>query len=238
MSKTPRTIHQAQDAATLAQDLARFVVGCLRGGLARRGQALLVVSGGSTPVPFFEALAEADLDWPRVAITLADERWVPPVHADSNERLVRTHLLRGPAAQAHFVSLLTQDASAALGLPTVESRVEGLPWPADVVILGMGGDAHTASLFPHAPELAQALDESRPECCVAVGVPSPPNVQCERISLTQRALLDTHQLVVHVTGSAKRMVLEQALKEGAVQSMPIRLALHQTRIPCEVFYST
>ena len=94
-------VHQAPDAAALAHDLARLVVQHLSDGLAQRGQALLVLSGGSTPVPFFEALSQADIDWSRVHITLADERCVDPGHVDSNERLVRAHLLQGPAAAAH-----------------------------------------------------------------------------------------------------------------------------------------
>lgn len=222
---------------TLAQDLAHRVAEALRAGLAQRGQALLVVSGGSTPVPFFEALSQAPLDWLHVSITLADERWVPPDHADSNERLVRRHLLRGAAAQARFVPLHNQAASATRGLPEIESAVAALPWPADAVVLGMGGDAHTASLFPRAPELAQALDDTRPERCLAVGVPASPNVPVARISLNRRSLLDTAWLAVHVTGRAKWFVLEQALEEGPVEDMPVRLALHQSKVPCQVFYA-
>lgn len=237
MSNAPCHIHQAPDALTLAQDLARRVAEALRAGLAQRGQALLVVSGGSTPVPFFEALSQVPLDWSRVNVTLADERWVPPDHADSNERLVRAHLLRGPAAQARFMPLKNAENSAMRGLPAIESAVATLPWPADAVVLGMGGDAHTASLFPRAPELAQALDDTRPECCLAVDVPAPPNVPVARISLSRRALLDTGLLALHVTGRAKWFVLEQALDEGPVEDMPVRLALHQSKVPCQVFYA-
>lgn len=237
MSDAPCEIHQAPDALTLAQDLARRVAEALRAGLAQQGQALLVVSGGSTPVPFFEALSQAPLDWPRVSITLADERWVPPDHADSNERLVRRHLLRGPAAQARFVPLHNQAGSATRGLAEIEAAVAALPWPADAVVLGMGGDAHTASLFPRAPELAQALDDARPERCLAVGVPAAPNVPVARISLNRRTLLDTGLLAVHVTGRAKWFVLEQALEDGPVEDMPVRLALCQSKVPCQVFYA-
>jgi 6-phosphogluconolactonase len=237
MSDAPCEIHEAVDALTLAQDLARCVADALRLGLAQRGQALLVVSGGSTPVPFFDALAQTALDWPNVSITLADERWVPPDHADSNERLVRAHLLQGLAAQARFVPLKNKESSAARGLPGIEAAVAALPWPADAVVLGMGGDAHTASLFPRATELARALDDTRPERCLAVGVPAPPNVPVARISLSRRALLDTGLLAVHVTGRLKWFVLEQAMDEGPVEDMPVRLALRQSKVPCRVFYA-
>lgn len=237
MPESPCHLHEAPDADTLAADLARFVSQRLQAGLDQRGQALLVVSGGSTPVPFFEALSLADLDWGRVSITLADERWVPPDHADSNERLVRAHLLKGPAAAAHFLPLKSSDVAVAQGWPQVEAAIEALSWPADVVVLGMGSDAHTASLFPGSPELPTALDDTLPARCLAVSAPALPNVPVDRLSLSRRALLDTRHLVVHVTGAAKRQLLDQALQSGPMEAMPIRLAWSRPDIPCHLFHS-
>lgn len=237
MPDAPCHFHEAPDALTLAQDLARFVAARLQEGLSQRGQALLVVSGGSTPIPFFQALAQITLDWPRVSITLADERWVPPDHADSNERLVRAHLLQGLAGQAHFVSFKSPDALAAQGVPKLEFALKALPWPADVVVLGMGADAHTASLFPGSPQLAEALDDTREARCLAISAPPLPNVPVDRASLSKRALLDTRHAVVHITGSAKRLLLEQARLPGPADHMPIRLAWSRGNIPCHVFYS-
>lgn len=227
--------HHADTADELARALARYVAERLKEALAARGQALLVVSGGTTPVPFFEALSSQALDWPRVAVTLADERWVPPTHADSNERLVRGHLLEGPAAAAQFVPIYNGSASAEEGRDDVEDQLAALPWPADVMVLGMGGDGHTASLFPHAGELPAALDEASTQRAIAVAAPALPNVPVDRISLTRRALLDASQIVLHVPGEAKAEVLRKALQEGPVVDMPIRLALHQSRVPCHVF---
>jgi 6-phosphogluconolactonase len=229
--------HPSPDAAQLAQALAAFVAERLRAGLAERGRALLIVSGGSTPVPFFEALAAQPLDWPHVTVTLADERGLPPDHADSNERLVRAHLLRGPAAQAHWVPLFDGQARPDDAVPALERRLATLPWPADVVVLGMGGDGHTASLFPHSPELAEVLDAAQSPRCVAVGVPQPPNVPVPRISLTPRALLNTRLLVLHITGQAKLDLLARAQAEGPVADLPIRLAVRQTQVPCHVFHA-
>jgi 6-phosphogluconolactonase len=230
-------LHPSPNAAQLAQALAVFVAERLRAGLAARGQALLIVSGGSTPVPFFEALAAQPLDWPHVTVALADERWLPPDHADSNERLVRAHLLHGPAAQARWVPMFDGQASPEGAAPDIERRLAALPWPADVVVLGMGGDGHTASLFPHAPELAAALHVGQPARCVAVGVPQAPNVPVPRISLTPRALLDARLLVLHITGQAKLDLLARAQAEGPVADMPIRLVVRQTQVPCHVFHS-
>jgi 6-phosphogluconolactonase len=229
--------HHADSADELARALARYVAERLRQALDQRGQALLIVSGGSTPVPFFEALSLELLDWHKVFITLADERWVDASHADSNERLVCAHLLKHEAEAACFVPLYNGAATAQEGLPQIAARLEAVPWPADVTILGMGGDGHTASLFPHGPDLAAALDDTNPARCVAVGVPSAPNVPVARVSLSRRCLLDTAELVVHVTGESKQSLLREAMREGPVVDMPIRLALHQSRVPCHVFQS-
>jgi 6-phosphogluconolactonase len=241
MSATP-SFHHAVGAPQLAQDLARFVAQALRGALARRNQALLVVSGGSTPVPFFEALAREGLYWPAVNVTLADERWLPPGHSDSNERLVRTHLLQGLAAQARFLPMFdARFDDPGLACPGIEASLAALPWPADVVVLGMGSDGHTASLFPNAPELDAALKDDGPRC-MPVQAPRLPNVPVPRLTLTRRALLDARQLVIHVTGESKSRLVQRALAvEGplneAVRSWPIRLALCQDKVPCAVFHA-
>lgn len=229
--------HHAESAQALALDLAGFVAQQLREGLARRGQALLVVSGGSTPMPFFKALSGMALDWSRVCVTLADERWLPPDHADSNERLVREGLLQGLAAQARFLPLFNGAASPEAAQARVAQALDGLPWPADVVVLGMGGDGHTASLFPHAPELADALAEGVGPLCLPVAVPAAPNVPVPRLSLTRRALLDARHLVIHVTGASKLALIKQAMQDGPLESWPIRLALLQSQVPCEVFHA-
>lgn len=230
-------LHHAESADRLAHDLAGFVAERLRDGLARRGEALLVVSGGSTPMPFFRALSALALDWSRVTITLADERWVPPDHDDSNERLVRAGLLQGLAARARFVPLFNGAASPESGLEAAAQALAVLPWPADAVVLGMGGDGHTASLFPYAPELRDALADGDGPRCLPISVPAPPNVPLPRLSLTRRALLDTRCLLVHIHGSAKLALLEQAQQDGPPEQWPIRLALRQDQVPCEVFHA-
>jgi 6-phosphogluconolactonase len=227
--------HHASSPSLLAADLARFVADRLRAALAQRGQALLVVSGGSTPVPFFEALSGEALDWFHVTVTLADERWLPADHADSNERLVRRHLLRDGAAVAAFVPFYNGALTPVSGLADMQASLAALPWPADVVVLGMGGDGHTASLFPQMPEWdAMPGDGVR---CMAVASPAAPNVPVPRLSLTPATLLDAKALVIHITGAAKLALLQQAQQAGPVADLPIRLALHQSQTPCTVFHS-
>jgi 6-phosphogluconolactonase len=172
-----------------------------------------------------------------VTITLADERWLPPDHPDSNEALVRTHLLKANAAAAHFVPLYNGAATPAEGVPELEATLAALPWPADAVVLGMGGDGHTASLFPDAPELPYALMDAAPARCLAVASPTPPNVPVPRVSLTRRALLDTRQLIVHLTGEDKLELLHQAMLPGDVAEYPIRAVLQQHAVPCHIFHA-
>ena len=231
------TFHHAADPALLALDVADHVAGLLRQGVAERGRALLIVSGGSTPVPFFQALARCALDWSAVTITLADERWLPPDLPDSNEALVRTHLLKANAAAAHFVPLYNGAATPVAGVPELEATLAALPWPADAVVLGMGGDGHTASLFPDAPELPYALIDAAPARCLAVASPTPPNLPVPRVSLTRRALLDTRQLIVHLTGEDKLELLHQAMLPGDVAEYPIRAVLQQHAVPCHIFHA-
>ncbi|MFN3886796.1 MAG: 6-phosphogluconolactonase [Aquabacterium sp.] len=228
--------HTAADAATLAANLARFTADRLQAALAERERVLLVLSGGSTPVPFFEALSRLPLDWSRVVVTLADDRWVPLDHADSNARLVRTHLLQGPAAAATFVPVSSEAPTPTDGQPAIEAELAGLPWPAEVTVFGMGGDGHTASLFPQAPELAAALDDAQAPLTMPVGAPAPPNVPVPRLTLTRRALLDTRCAVIHCTGAAKRALLQRASEAGEVAELPIRIVLQQDRVPVHIFH--
>lgn len=216
--------------------LAAFVADRLAEALRERGQALLIVSGGSTPIPFLDALSACPLDWARVHVTLADERCVPAEDADSNLGLVRRHLLQGPAREARMHVLPVVPAPGKDVTACAESMLAALPWPADVVVLGMGSDGHTASLFPHAPELALALDPHGTERCMRVSAPQPPNVPVPRLTLTARALLDARLIVVHTTGAAKRALLESASKSGDPRQWPIRMVLLQDKVPCHLFH--
>ena len=135
------------DRDTLDQALAARVVSSLQQGIAQRGTAHLVVSGGSTPVNLFSILADVDIDWSCVVVLLADERCVPVDHEDSNERLVRETLLTAKAHQAQFVSLLPTPEDEIANIAGLSTLLGALP-RFDMVLLGMGEDAHTASLFP------------------------------------------------------------------------------------------
>ncbi|MBO5394190.1 MAG: 6-phosphogluconolactonase, partial [Pseudomonas sp.] len=142
--------HTFKNPALLAEGLATKVAGQLNQAIAEQGVATLVVSGGRSPVAFFQSLIKQPVDWSKVVVSLADERWVPVEHADSNAGLLKKHLLQGPAAKARFVGLYNAAATVEKAALEADQGLAELP-PIDVLILGMGDDGHTASLFPNSP---------------------------------------------------------------------------------------
>ena len=158
-----------------------------------------------------------------VTILLADERWVDADHQDSNEKLVRENLLINEAAKARFVSLKAAPTNAQEGESEIEHRLAGAPRFA-VVILGMGDDGHTASLFPEAEALQAGLDLNSGRACLAV---QPLHAPHQRISMTLPRLLNCEQLIVHISGENKHRVLEAAMAGSDVTELPIRAVLQQ-----------
>ena len=222
-----------QNSGELIGKLAGRVSQLLVEGIAKRGRASLAVSGGSTPVPLFQALSRLDLQWDKVVITLVDERWVDVAEEQSNEHLVRTHFLRNKAAQAVFVGMKTSGVSARDAEHECAKRLQSVPRPFDVLILGMGNDGHTASLFPGSVNLAGAVDLHAGKTCVGIVPSAAPH---ERMTLTFPALLDSLQIVVHITGNKKREVYAQAEHAGPSEEMPIRFILRQEEVPVDVYW--
>jgi len=207
----------------LFSQLAAEIAQTLQQAIDARGQASLAVSGGSSPIPLFQQLSRCELAWSKVTVTLVDERWVPADHADSNARLVRQHLLQNAAAAAHFIGLWQPQLTPQQGQAVTEQALQPLAdQPLDLVILGMGNDGHTASLFPCSGDLPAALD-SRLDCAIMQPGSAP---HC-RITLTPQRLLHSHQRVLLLCGEDKITTLTRALQTDAVASMPIRLFLQQ-----------
>ena len=200
----PADIREFHDAVALARALAMHVAQTLSAAVVARGEASLAVSGGRTPVRFFEALSERPADWSRVTITLVDERWVPPVSDRSNAGLVARHLIRGPASEARFVPLTDGLSTPEARRDTVERTLASVPWPLDVVVLGMGDDGHTASLFPG----TAALDETR-AWVVANDVPQKAT---RRLTRTAPVLNAARCVMFAVEGGDKAAPLAEVLE--------------------------
>ncbi|MBB3103930.1 6-phosphogluconolactonase [Azomonas macrocytogenes] len=221
--------HELTDATRLATQLADDVAGTLSAAIEASGVASLLVSGGRSPIAFFEALSSRPLDWSHVQIGLVDERRVPVDQADSNEALVRQYLLRNQAAAATFVGLYREAPTHEEAARLSGQSINELRRPIDVVVLGMGEDGHTASLFPGNPGLAAALDSQCLDSCVPMRAPVAPY---ERISLSYPVLASARRRYLAIQGSAKLETLRQALRSDPLQ-MPIRAFLDQ---PLEIYW--
>lgn len=229
------TVHECQSAAELVQRLASWLGLQLHAALQARGQASLAVSGGKSPVPLFHALRQQPLDWARVRITLVDERCVPTDHADSNTALVREHLLQGAAAAARFVPWFDtlpeplDDAALSALAQHASERIATEIGVLDMVVLGMGEDAHTASLFPGAPGLDEALRSTGP-----VAWTRPGTAPHARLTLSLPALRQARMRVLPLQGPTKRLVFQRACLAEDPQ-LPISLLLHSPDAPTEVW---
>jgi 6-phosphogluconolactonase len=222
------------DIETLSRELAALIAGSLTAAIGARGLASLVVSGGRSPVRLFEILRTQPLDWDRVCVALADERWVGPEDPASNERLVRDVLLKDHAASARFHGLKNGAPTPDLGAVSAWETFARVPRPFDAVILGMGDDGHTASLFPGSPNLPGALNQAAAAGCVGMWAPVAPQ---PRLSLNLSALLDSRRIVVLITGESKWRTYAAACAAGPVEDMPIRAVLRQSRTPVDVMWS-
>jgi 6-phosphogluconolactonase len=182
----------------------------------------LSVPGGTTPEAFLRALAKVQLDWAAVTVILNDERWVPADHERSNERLLRQTLLTGLAAAASYVPLYCETDTPEDGLPLLQDAVRAA-LPIDVLVLGMGADMHTASLFPGADRLTEALD---PEGNALLLPMRAPGAAEARITMTLPALLTAGKTHILITGEDKQAALHTALEHGPVEDAPVRAILH------------
>lgn len=188
--------------------LADFLAQGLERALNLAPRASLAVSGGRTPEAIFPLLAQADLPWERVWITLTDERWLAPDREGSNEGLVRRLLLQDKAAKARFVGFWRPGLSSQQALSVIESDLESMPWPLDVAFLGMGPDGHIASLFPGDPTL-----EAKAGRVAAAQGPAP---YADRVTLTLPALARARLVGLAAQGPEKLAVLT-----GGAASLPV-----------------
>lgn len=213
----------------LMQATADRIAAALRDGLAARGQASAVLSGGGTPEPAYQALGKMNLDWPKITFALVDERFVPPTHDASNEALLRRTLAaaldRGARLLPMYAPMTLQDAA---------DRADRLyaPLAPDIALMGMGDDGHTASWFPGAPKLDEALDLAATRTVVAQRVANVAGAP-ERLTLTRAGLARAGAVLLLIAGDAKRARLEAAL--GRAPWAPVA-ALFEPPLPAPETY--
>jgi len=212
----------AEIAQTLAQDIEH------------KGRATLLVSGGSTPLNLFKLLSNADIEWSKVTVSLVDERFVPDGHKDQNGELVKANLLQNKALKAQFIPLVQNAEDATSNLDQVRSSFSSNHFPLSVVILGMGTDGHTASLFPDAPELDEGMDLNQSEWLM---ITNPKVAPHQRITFTRKALLNTNRLILHCYGQEKALILKEAEQKLDYHIYPIAAFMGQDMIDLEVYWT-
>lgn len=213
------------DNDMLAMGLANALAGDLRVALGHQDRVLLVVPGGTTPGPVFDALCAADLDWSRVDVLPSDERWLPQAHVRSNARLIRNRLMVGRAAAARLLPLYSPAAERPEEALQALSAAITPRLPVAVSLLGMGTDMHVASLFAGAEGLQQALARDAPVLVAlrAQGVPEP------RVSLSARVLAGAVCSHIVITGRAKRRALDAA-RNRPPEEAPVAAVLEDATV--------
>ena len=215
---------ETRDAAS--DFAAKFVAGGLERAIEDRGRADFMTSGGSTPGPLFDRLSGWDLPWECVSVGLVDERWVPLDHDFSNEALVRRRLLRGRAGAAGLIPMKTMDDLPEAAVADRNAAYAPHCAPADVLMLGMGGDGHTASWFPGSNGLESALAPANGATIAPIDATGCPGAgsNTQRLTLTGPAVTSARMALMLLFGDEKLDVLERALKSDPMD-MPVRYAI-------------
>jgi 6-phosphogluconolactonase len=196
--------------AELTREVCALLQDALSSAIERDGVAYAALSGGLTPGPIYDRLAQAELEWSKVTLLPTDERLAPLDHAARNDRMIARAFKRGLAEEAQFVSL--EDTAAIAAMPAF-----------DVVLLGMGADGHFASIFPHSEGSAEAMNlDTQASAVKVVPDPLPAEAPFVRLTLTLARLINARRVILLITGADKRKIAQDALEPGDRLDPPVR----------------
>lgn len=218
------------NSRALDERLAAHIADALTSDLHQKGCASLAVSGGNTPKGLFQRLSMCDLNWGNIKVTLVDERWVDLNDPDSNEKMLRDNLLQNNALNAQIIGLKTADARGEDGLEEARKKIAEIHKPFSAVILGVGGDGHTASWFPRADNLQQLINSKG---TTQLELTHPVTAPHQRITLTLPTVLESSEIIIHIVGAEKRAIVENAIHE----QYPIAPVLQQTKTPVTIWWA-
>ena len=223
------------DAAEMADAVAGDIQFVIESALDARGSAVIALSGGKTPIPIYDKLAKAKLDWKKVTIVPVDERVVPLGDPLSNVTMIGKAFIPKGARVIPVVPSATSDYKAAGR--SADALMQDLHWPLDLVLLGVGGDGHTASIFP-GPDYDEALNGPRERRALGVMPdPLPKEAPVPRVTLSRAAIVSAKAITIAITGNEKRKVLEDAIKQGASSSYPIGRVLADVELPVDIHWA-
>ena len=214
---------QYTDRTAQADQLATLVADQLARAIGLYDKAALVVAGGSTPKLFLNHLSKSKIDWAKVCVIPSDERWVDSSHPRSNDHFIRENLLINNATSAKVISLYVDGKLPEAALTELELRLKNAVTNADVCVLGMGEDAHIASLFPGADNLKAALDLETQKTVMPI---TAPGADEPRITLTLAMLLRSKNIHLLISGKNKLATLNKATVTGEVEQMPVSAILN------------
>ena len=222
------------DADEMAEAVAGDIGFIIESALDARGSSLIALPGGDTAKPIFRALAAKKLPWKQVTIIPTDERLVPMDDERSNVRAIAQTFI---PAGARVIPIVADIPDYRLAGNSADARLQDLPWPPDLVWLGVGEDGHTASIFT-GPDLQDALDA--PKARRAVGVlpdPMPDDAAVPRVTLTRAAILAARTVLITLTGDGKREMLEGAIENGQSSKLPIGRVLAEAEQPIDIHWA-
>ena len=223
------------DADEMAEAVAGDLGFVIESAIDARGSAVIALAGGKTPLPIYEKLAQAKLDWKRVTIVPGDDRIVPLGDPLSNVTAIGKIFLPKGARVIPLVSDKAPDYKAAGR--AADALLQDLHWPLDLCLLGVGGDGHAASIFPGA-DYDEALNGPRERRALGVMPdPRPPEAPVARVTLSRAAIASARALMIAITGDQKRAVLEAAIEEGASSAFPVGRILADVELPVDIHWA-
>ena len=215
--------HSFVSRSDMVETASKQILEAVNAAVASRGSASLMLSGGSSPRPVYEALSQMDLPWDKITIGLVDDRWIDRGQPGSNETFLDETLLKGKAKSTKFIGLKTNDVNPASGVKASQEKLSAISQPFDVCVMGMGLDGHTASWFPNSNGLKEALDPYNPDTVIAIDARGCPVAgdHPDRITLTLSAVMASRQIILMIPGAGKSDVFKASANKS-VYDAPVK----------------
>lgn len=221
-----------ESKSTLAINFAKRVKSILEKSIALKNSTTILLSGGNTPKLFFNTLSQEEIDWSKVTIGLVDERWLPSRNKDSNENLIKSNLQINNASNSKFIPMYFYEYDLIKAQNECSITYKKYFQKCDVLVLGMGNDGHTASLFPECENLNEAYDLNNKNFCIAM---QPKNAPYTRMSLTLSSILEAKNIFLHIEGEEKLKIFDEAMND--CNKYPISKVLCNDKKEVEVYFA-